>query len=168
MDARTDDTHAGRQREAEFLELMRKLPRSGDGWLLRTLVQLQPLPCCVVRGGDHILCTNRAFCEFVGYDAAGRSLAEFTPPPLLPFALARWAWCGDCPYEVLARAAGRHWYVRVEPVPLAWNGHQARALVCRPVAQVGRVRWVGVGVRVGVGTPTSRGKALSWPNETSW
>ena len=136
-------------REWEFIELLTNAPPPAQRYLLRTLVELQPAPCCVHCGGE-VLCTNCAFLELAGWpDAIGHNLEEITPRRRLPYVWQRIA-AGDVgAYDTVIRTTYNGWrLVHVEPVAVMWDGRSARLILVQSLARLRRVMWMaGGGIR---------------------
>jgi len=130
-------------REREFIELLTTAPPPAQRYLLRTLVQLQPAPCCVHCDGE-VLCANCAFVELAGWrESDGHNLDEIVPRDRLPHVWQRVAAGNVCAYDTVIHAAHSGWrLVHVEPVAVAWDGRSARLILVRPLARLRRVQWV--------------------------
>jgi len=136
-------------REREFIELLTNAPPPVCCYVLRSLVQLQPAPCCVHCHGE-VVCANVAFVALAGWDdASGHSLDEIVPRDRLPHVWQR-AEAGDVgAYDTVIHTTHNGWrLVHVEPVAVTWDSHSARLILVQPLARLWRVRWtVGGGIR---------------------
>ena len=134
-------------REREFIELLTNAPPPAQCYLLRTLVQLQPAPCCVHCHGE-VVCANCAFVALAGWDEVdGHNLEEIAPRDRLPHVWQR-AEAGDAgAYDTVIHAARDGWrLVHVEPVAVMWDSRSARLILVQPLARLRRVKWMAGGV----------------------
>ena len=136
-------------REREFTELLTNAPPGVRRYLLRSLVQLQPAPCCIHDNGE-VLCANCVFLELAGWpDAIGHNLDEIAPRRRLPHVWQRIAAGDVCAYDTVIRTARSGWrLVHIVPVAVTWDGHGARLILVRSLARLRRVKWAAQSVSV--------------------
>jgi len=129
-------------REREFIELLTNAPPPVCRYALRTLVELQPAPCCVHCHGE-VVCANAAFVALVGWhESDGHNLEEIAPRGRLPHVWQRVA-AGDVGvYDTVIRTTYNGWrLVHVVPVAVAWDGRGARLIQVQSLARLRRVKW---------------------------